>query len=86
MDMDTGDHFPQQKPLGCLGQNQGQSSQMDFVLKILTVNGQKVRVQLWDMAGSQGIRQSKNLAPLFIRNAVASIVVARADKQDTIKK
>ena len=52
---------------------------MDFVIKIMTVNGQKVRVQLWDMAGSKGVRQSLNLAPLFIRNAVACIVVARAD-------
>jgi len=59
---------------------------MDFVLKILTVNGQKIRVQLWDMAGSQGVRQSNNLAPLFIRNAKACIVVGRNDKIDSIKK
>ena len=59
---------------------------MDFVLKILTVNGQKVRVQLWDMAASKGLRQSSNLAPLFIRNAVACIVVGRSDNLDTIKK
>ncbi len=31
--------------------NPNSASQMDFVLKIITINGKKVRIQLWDMAG-----------------------------------
>ena len=54
---------------------------MDFVLKILNVKGRgKVRVQLWDMAGGGGAP----LAPLFIRKAVACIVVGRADSPSTL--
>lgn len=53
---------------------------MDFVLKILNVEGRgKVRVQLWDMAGGNSGASSTLLAPLFIRKAVACIVVARPD-------
>jgi hypothetical protein len=56
---------------------------MDFVLKILNIPGQgKVRVQLWENAGASGDarqRSSSHLAPLFIRNALACVIVARAD-------
>jgi hypothetical protein len=56
---------------------------MDFVLKILNLPEHgKVRVQLWENAGASGDarhRASSHLAPLFIRNAVACVVVARAD-------
>jgi len=51
---------------------------MDFVLKIINVNGRKARVQLWDMAGSK--ETASVFSPLFVRNAVGCIVVGRADK------
>lgn len=51
---------------------------MDFVLKIVNVNGRKARVQLWDMAGS--VDTASVFSPLFVRNAVACIVVGRSDK------
>lgn len=51
---------------------------MDFVLKIINVNGKKARVQLWDMAGSKDM--ATVFSPLFVRNAVGCIVVGRADK------
>ncbi len=50
---------------------------MDFVLKIMTIGGKKVRVQLWDMAGSTD--PATTFAPLFIRNAVGCIIVAKSD-------
>ena len=52
-------------------------SLMDFVLKIINVKGRKVRVQLWDMAGCSD--PTAVFSPLFVRNAVGCIVVARAD-------
>ena len=55
---------------------------MDFVLKILTVNGKKIRVQLWEMAGGAN---ATTLAPLFIRNAVGCVIVARADQEISIR-
>ncbi len=63
---------------------------MDFVIKILNISGYgKVRVQLWENAGNTGTanhRASSHLAPLFIRNAVACIVVARSDQPESIEK
>ena len=61
---------------------------MDFVLKILHLKERgKVRVQLWDMAGgSMGQNSRMTLAPLFIRNAVGCVVVAKANKEDSITK
>ena len=50
---------------------------MDFVLKIINIKGRKVRVQLWDMAGSSD--PITVFSPLFVRNAVGCIVVGRAD-------
>lgn len=80
MNSDAGSAFAQSKNLGALGSNGGQ---MDFVLKILNLPEHgKVRVQLWENAGASGDarhRASTHLAPLFIRNAVACVVVARAD-------
>ena len=51
---------------------------MDFVLKIVNINGLKVRVQLWDMAGNKD--PASVFSPLFVRNAVGCIVVGRADR------
>ena len=63
---------------------------MDFVLKILNIPGHgKVRVQLWENAGSIGTanhRSSSHLAPLFLRNAVACIIMGRPDQPDTLEK
>ena len=58
-------------------------SSMDFVLKIINVNGTKLRVQLWDMAGSSDPATVFN--PLFLRNAVGCIVVGRADNQKSLE-
>lgn len=71
--------------------NMGASgSQMDFVLKIISVPGHgKVRVQLWENAGNSGSanhRHSRHLAPLFLRNAVGCIVVGRSDQPETLEK
>ena len=54
----------------------------------MTINGHKVRVQLWDMgASTSGVGNGGAMAaPLFIRNAVGCIVVARNDKLESIKK
>ncbi|CDW78483.1 rab1 small gtp-binding protein [Stylonychia lemnae] len=64
--------------------NSTNSSTMDFVLKILNVNGQKVRVQLWDMAGGQDTTSA--FAPLFIRNAVGCIIIASSNNQKSINE
>ena len=63
-----------------MGQNN--NSMMDFVLKIITIGGQKVRVQLWDMAG--GMDPASTFAPLFIRNAVGCVVVGASDNQKSL--
>lgn len=55
---------------------------MDFVLKIINVRGRKVRVQLWDMAGSSD--PSTVFSPLFVRNAVGCIIVGRAGNEKSI--
>ena len=57
---------------------------MDFVMKIWNINGVKVRVQLWDMAGS--VDPTTTYAPLFIRNAVGCIIVGRADNSKSISE
>ena len=57
---------------------------MDFVLKIMTINGKKERIQIWDMAG--GLDPASTLAPLFIRNAVGCVIVAHAENQRSIKE
>lgn len=51
---------------------------MDFVFKIMNVKGCKVRLQLWDLGGHYGDPQSA-FTPLFIRNAIGCIIVAKAD-------
>jgi GTPase SAR1 family protein len=63
-----------------LGRNNG--AMMDFVLKIINVKGTKMRVQLWDMAGSSDPHTV--FSPLFIRNAIACIVVGSAENTATI--
>lgn len=63
-----------------LGKNNG--AMMDFVLKIINVNGTKMRVQLWDMAGSTDPHTV--FSPLFIRNSVGCIVVGSADNPGSI--
>ena len=57
---------------------------MDFVLKIMTINGKKERIQIWDMAG--GMDPASTFAPLFIRNAVGCVLVANADNAKSIKE
>jgi hypothetical protein len=57
---------------------------MDFVLKIINVRGSKMRVQLWDMAGSSD--PSTVFSPLFVRNAVGCIIVGRSDDTKSIKE
>ncbi len=57
---------------------------MDFVLKIVNINGRKVRVQLWDMAGSSNPKTV--FSPLFVRNAVGCIVVGRSDSKKSIEE
>eukprot|EP00347_Sterkiella_histriomuscorum_P020206 403338691 len=55
---------------------------MDFVLKILNVNGKKIRLQLWDIGGNTDPNTAfPNTAftPLFIRNAIGCVIVAKSD-------
>ncbi|CDW89189.1 ras-related protein rab-32 [Stylonychia lemnae] len=60
------------------------SISMDFVLKILKVKGKKIRVQLWDITGTQD--PSTAFTPLCIRNAVGCIIVSKSDEPDIIKE
>lgn len=55
---------------------------MDFVLKIISIKGKKVRIQLWDMAGRSDPKTV--FSPLFVRNAVGCIIVGRADNKKSI--
>jgi hypothetical protein len=55
---------------------------MDFVLKIINIKGRKIRVQLWDMAGSSD--PNTVLSPLFVRNAVGCVIVGRPDNAKSI--
>jgi hypothetical protein len=57
---------------------------MDFVLKIVNIRGEKMRVQLWDMAGSTD--PTTVFSPLFVRNCVGCIVVGRADNPRSIQE
>jgi hypothetical protein len=57
---------------------------MDFVLKIINIRGTKMRVQLWDMAGSTDPKTV--FSPLFVRNAVGCIIVGRSDNLKSIKE
>jgi GTPase SAR1 family protein len=57
---------------------------MDFCLKIININGMKVRVQLWDSAG--GTDPASSFAPLFIRNAVGCVVVANAENAKSLRE
>ncbi len=57
---------------------------MDFVLKIINVRGTKMRVQLWDMAGSTD--PSTVFSPLFVRNSVGCIIVGRSDDPKSIRE
>ena len=60
------------------------NSMMDFVLKIINIKGKKVRVQLWDMAGSSD--PSTVFSPLFVRNCVGCIVVGKADNKKSLEE
>lgn len=62
---------------------------MDFVLKIINLKekGVKARVQLWDLAGgATNGAVGTTLPPLFIRNAVGCVIVARSDRPETIAR
>ena len=65
-----------------LGRQQG--AIMDFVLKIINVRGVKMRVQLWDMAGSTD--PNTVFSPLFVRNTVGCIIVGRSDNELSIRE
>lgn len=43
-----------------------------FLVKEVTVNGQKITLQIWDTAGQERFR---SMAPLYYRGAVAAILV-----------
>jgi GTPase SAR1 family protein len=70
------------KNVGGVGGGGGKDASMDFVFQIVNVRGRKVRVQLWDMAGSKDT--ASVFSPLFVRNAVGCIVVGRADDKNSI--
>ena len=55
---------------------------MDFVLKIIKINDIKFRIQLWDMAGSSD--PASTFSPLFVRNAIACIIVGKAEEPSTL--
>eukprot|EP00347_Sterkiella_histriomuscorum_P016369 403353452 len=57
---------------------------MDFVMKIMDVNDRKVRLQLWEIAGSSNAQHA--FAPLFIRNAVGCVIMANANNSKSIKE
>lgn len=56
---------------------------LDFVMKIIEVDGRKVRLQLWEIAGGSKVETA--FCPLFIRNAVGCIILANADNPKSIK-
>ena len=55
----------------------------DFSLKIMKINGEKVRVQLWD--GQNGDPES-TFSPLFTRHTAGCIIVCNAMNSKSVKK
>lgn len=56
----------------------------DFTLKIIRINGEKVRLQLWDQGLSKDTQST--FQPLFTRHSAGCIVVANSDNLQSIKK
>ena len=61
-----------------------QSKISDFSLKIIKLDGEKVRIQLWD----QGLAKDpqSTFQPLFTRHAAGCIVVGNTLNLQTLKK
>lgn len=58
--------------------------QQDFSLKIIKIDGQKIRVQLWDQGSNMGA--SSTFQPLYIRNISGCIIVANSMNQKSIER
>ena len=56
----------------------------DFSLKILQIDGQKVRVQLWDQGSHMGA--SATFQPLYIRNISGCIIVANSTNYKSLER
>ena len=65
-----------QSPYSCVNR--------DFSLKILKINGKKVRVQLWDQG--RNMNPSSTFQPLYIRHVSGCIVVARASCKKSLER
>lgn len=56
----------------------------DFSLKILQIDGQKVRIQLWDQGSHMGA--SATFQPLYIRNISGCIIVANSTNYKSLER
>ena len=57
-----------------LGDDVSRFRSHDFVLKILRIEDQRARIQIWDTPS--GATSASAFSPLFVRNAVGAIIVA----------
>jgi GTPase SAR1 family protein len=56
----------------------------DFSLKMIYINGEKVRIQLWDQGSSKDPQSTFH--PLFTRHCAGCIIVANTLNLQSIKK
>lgn len=55
----------------------------EFGLKIMEINGESIRVQLWDLAGQDRLG---GISRLYCRDANGALVVSDVTREDTIEK
>jgi len=60
------------------------SANTDFSLKIMNIDGQKIRAQLWDQGAN--INPKTTFQPLYTRHVSGCIVVANTSNPDSIVK
>ena len=60
------------------------NQQSDFSLKIIKVDGEKVRLQVWDQGNAKD--PISTFQPLFVRHAAACIVVASTVDENSLKR
>jgi len=65
-------------------QNKSKGVNADFYLKILTINGKKVRVQLWDQGSN--MNPQTTFQPLFIRHVSGCIIVAKTSNPKSLQR
>ena len=60
------------------------NSNSDFTLKIIKIDGEKVRLQLWDQGNSKD--PVSTFQPLYTRHAAGCIVVGNTANLSSLKK